>query len=159
MTQPLPSRAIWEQLEGESVEAYVRFLAYRNFGPTRTLQKAADSVQPPPTKVKKTKPVSIGQWEQDSAQFNWRERAAKWDISQLSQVVPETTAVIFQAIQEYARQTLQQLLAGDYKPRNWAELRESVIVLASFISPEVVSAAANNAIRVRDDDAGDHRPA
>ena len=132
-------RNAWDQLENETTEAYARFLAYRNMGPTRTLEAAYKAS----AKRGKKRQVS-GTWASESQVNNWRERAARWDVAQLNQIVPETAGLIFEGIKEYARIVLRELQSAQYKPRNWAELRDSLVVLAGFVSPEVITQAVDN---------------
>ena len=129
----------WDQLDNEPTEAHARFLVYRNLGPVRTVEAAYHSVG----KSRKKNGMS-GQWASDSAAYNWRERAARWDVAQLNQIVPETAGIIFEGIKEYARIVLRELQSAQYKPRNWAELRDSLVVLAGFVSPEVITQAVDN---------------
>lgn len=137
----------WEQLPGEPPEAYARFLIYRNLGPARSLD-AAYAISNI-TKRKKSESAS-GQWREDSTAYHWRERAARWDVAQLSVVVPETTGLIFQAIAEYAKIVLEELQARKQKPRTWSELKEGLVVLSTLVSPDVIAHAANHS-----GDAGD----
>jgi hypothetical protein len=139
----MENKPIWEQQEGEPDEAYTRFLIYRNLGPARTIEKAAGLLHDE-TKGKKTK-VSTSQWTKDSAEYNWRERAAKWDIAMLSSVVPETAAYIFAGIREFAKITLEHLQSGTYSPKNWAEVKDSLVTLAGFVAPEIITNAVDNA--------------
>lgn len=144
-TPPKP----WEQLENETPEAYTRFLVYRNLGPGRSIAAAYKAVKG----GKKREPS--GQWERDSVAYNWPDRAARWDVAQLSELVPEATANIFKAISETARIALRELESGRLKPANWAELKETVTLLASFISPEVITSAIDNAGNTGSESPGD----
>jgi hypothetical protein len=63
--------AIYDRLPGETPKAFEAFCAYRDLGPTRSLQKAADGLD----KSMKL----LGRW---SSQHNWQERVAAWDGDQ-----------------------------------------------------------------------------
>lgn len=144
-------RKAWEQLDNEPDEAYVRFLVYRNLGPARTLDLAYAAAN---VNKRKRSASASGQWREDSTTYHWRERAARWDVSQLSQVVPETAGLIFESIKEYARIVLGELQTGKHKPRKWAEVKDSLVTLAQFVSPEVITSAIDNA-GAPGDDAGE----
>jgi hypothetical protein len=120
-------------------------------GPARTIDNAY--IVGSAGKRKKSQATS-GQWTADSAAYNWRERAARWDIAQLSAVVPETAGVIFEAIREFSRQVLAEVQAGAHKPKNWTEVKDALIVLAGFVSPDVITAAVDNSSRAGDDAQG-----
>lgn len=130
----------WDKRESESDEAYVRFLIYRNLGPSRSIERAAivafSTIE---TKRKKTKP-STSQWEKDSATHEWRQRAVAWDIAQLSQLPAETTTIILEAIKEFARKTLHAASGDDYHPKG-REVRENILVIAALVSPEIITQA------------------
>lgn len=131
----------WDQLPGEPPEAYARFLIYRNLGPARSLDAAYQASAP-----KRSKSPSVsGQWKDDSADYNWRERAARWDVAQLSVVVPEATGLIFQSIAEYAKIILEALQERKHTPRTWAELKDGLVVLSTLVSPDVIAAATDHA--------------
>jgi len=131
----------WDQLPGEPPEAYARFLIYRNLGPARTIDAAYGASAGNRRKSQSTS----GQWLADSSAYNWRERAARWDVAQLSVVVPETTGLIFEAIAEYSKIVLEELKARKRKPGSWIELKEYLVVLSNLVSPDVIAAAADHA--------------
>jgi len=136
----------WEQLPGEPDTAYVRFLIYRDLGPSRSIDSAyaAATAGSAPNGTKAHRRAN-GQWKHDSAEYHWPERARAWDIAVLSELVPETASLIFTTINEAARVTLEKLREGKLKPRTWPQLLESVTILAGFISPEVISATVDHA--------------
>ena len=134
----------WEQLQGESNEAYARFLVYRNLGIGRTLVQAYELATGKVQKGSKRVHAS-GQWQREAKDFNWQSRATAWDSWQLENVVPQATTTIFKLIEEAAKVSLAQVLNGSIKPANWQEFKEMVVILAGFISPEVVTATIDNA--------------
>lgn len=133
----------WEQLSDEPNEAYARFLIYRNLGASRSLDAAYLIAGPTATKRNKTQRAN-GQWTKDSAAYKWRDRASNWDSWQLVNVVPEATTTIFKLINQSAKVALEQLVSGNIKPTNFTELKEMVVILAGFISPEVITATIDN---------------
>jgi hypothetical protein len=144
-------RKPWDQLEGESNEAYARFLVYRNLGPTRSVLLAYAALRPdaPESKKKQTRSASRIWWDNYRA-FHWKDRAAAWDVAQLVYAVPEAAAAIFKLIGETAKACLAEVANGNIKPQSFAELREMVVILAGFISPEVISTTINHAGNAED---------
>ena len=129
---------IWEKREDESSEAYTRFLIFRNLGPTRNVKKAYEVA----SGKENSRKSETQQWYNDSSQFDWRERAAQWDIAQLSSVVPETTGMIYQAVRQYALVVLEQLESGKFKPKSWSALQHALVTLTQLVSPEVIASVA-----------------
>src|SRR5229473_5742691 len=62
------SRQPWDRMEGETHRAYSAFIAYRDIGSDRTIQKAADLLQKSGSVLRR--------W---AVKFNWRTRAADFD--------------------------------------------------------------------------------
>ena len=121
-------------------------------GPARTLDSAYQTANVGGKRRKSSE--RSGTWQENASAYNWRERAARWDIAQLSAVVPETAGVIFEAIREFSRQVLAEVQAGTHKPKNWTEVKDALIVLAGFVSPDVITAAVDNSSRAGDDTQG-----
>lgn len=132
----------WDQLPGEPPEAYARFLIYRNLGPARSLDAAYKIANV--GKRRKSSERS-GTWQENATAHRWRERAARWDVAQLSVVVPEATGLIFQSIAEYAKIILEALQERKHTPRTWAELKDGLVVLSTLVSPDVIAAATDHA--------------
>lgn len=142
----------WDQQHGEPDEAYVRFLLFRNMGPTRTILAAWQlwvKARPAPrTKTKRKTAAQThasGTWSDDAATWRWIERARAWDIATLRDVVPETATLIFSAIREMARITLEELTSGNLRPTTWEEVKDSAVVLSQFIAPETITAVVDHA--------------
>lgn len=137
---------VWDQLEGEPNEAYARFLVYRDLGPNRSVILAYDSFRPnaPQSKENPTRSASRAWWENYRV-FRWKGRALAWDVSQLANAVPEAATTIFRLISETAKACLAEIANGNIKPQSFAELKEMVVILGGFISPEVISTTINNA--------------
>ncbi len=135
----------WEQLDGEPNEAYARFLVYRNLGPARSVLLAYASLRSaaPRSKDKPTQRAPRIWWENYRA-FQWKDRAAAWDVSQMANAVPEAATTIFKLMGETARACLAEVANGNIKPQSFVELKDMVVILGNFISPEVISATINN---------------
>lgn len=141
-----PTPKLWSQLQDESDTAYIRFLIYRDLGPARSIDAAYAAHQgEEAAKGSKRQQRAPGQWTNDSAQYRWPERARAWDRALLVDLVPEAAGMIFHAVNETARATLQQLQSGKLRPRTWPQLMGTVTILASFISPETIRAAIDHA--------------
>ena len=134
----------WDQLPGEPPEAYARFLIYRNLGPARSLDAAyaASNV----TKRKRSDAAS-GQWREDSAAYGWGERAARWDIHNLTAVGAGAVAKFVQIIDLIAMRSLEALQDGSIKPKDWAGLVNALDKLGAYIPAETVSQIRDTANR------------
>lgn len=139
MTQP------WDQQPGESAIAYRRFLLYLHLGPARTIPKAVETWRQTRPASKPNASPRNGQWQDDSARWSWVERAAAWDIAQLRQAAPEFAALIFGTMRQVARLTLEAAQSGNYRPTSWEEIKDTAVVLAQFVAPEVITAAVDHA--------------
>lgn len=129
---------IWERQEDESDAAYTRFLIYRNLGPSRSLDAAYRASLGDAAKRRKPPRVS-GQWQDDSAQFHWPERAAAWDIYTLTAVGMQAVVKWVNALDQAIEQTLIHLKASTRKPRTWKEMIDAVVALGNFIPSETVA--------------------
>ncbi len=126
------SKAIWEQQEGEPNEAYARFLVYRNLGVGRSISSAAASVA-------KGEKRRSGQWERDSANFEWSVRAIDWDIFNAKRIGESIVLEYIQTLKVMWFKTLQVASDKKTKPKGWAELVETVTTLGAFIPQETVA--------------------
>jgi hypothetical protein len=129
---------IWDQLPNEPDAAYNRFLVYRNLGPSRSLQSAWDAQKV--SNRGKSGRVS-GQWQKDSADYQWVERANAWDGYQLQQAGAATVHNWINILSGIAGKTLEAINEG-VKPDNWSGVIQSAQVLGAHISPEAVNALA-----------------
>ena len=138
----LKDRDPWDRIEGESQEAYVRFLVYRNMGPRRTLDKAYrkflkefyDGVEV----HEKTR--APGSWQDDSVGHFWGERASAWDIRNLSAYGTKVAALHCEAVARLAAKNLRALAQLEPGDAGWRDLLDGMKVVAVFLSPELVSA-------------------
>ena len=155
----------WDQIVGESNEAYARFLVYRNLGPTRSLAVAYAYTytlgSPKATKrvksrrsAKATKSskslVSTkvsGQWNKDSSQFQWQARATAWDIEMLTQVGQQTVVKFVTLLDDAVLMTLKHLKETKRKPRTWLDLFNAIKILGDFIPAETVAQIRDSAAR------------
>jgi hypothetical protein len=141
---------VWEQHEGEPDEAYVRFLYYRNLGPTRSLNAAYQLYVESGEIETKEKAVVVakkrvktcrasGQWTEDSTDYQWEFRANQWDIHIMSQSSRVVVDSFFKGLAVLATQNLELLQSGSYRPKNYLQLLEGLTLVGSFITPEVIS--------------------
>lgn len=150
----MPSR-VWEQWPGEPDDWYAKFQVFMSLGVNRTLLDAYRmlyaSNQQAEMAISGIKhdivlpSVPSGSWFKISQKWRWNDRAARYDVYALSALVPQTVTMIFQTIGEFANVTLASLKAGDIKPTQWNELKEAVVTLAGYISPEIIQATVANA--------------
>jgi hypothetical protein len=113
-------------------------LVYRNLGPSRSLQSAWDAQKV--SNRGKSGRVS-GQWQKDSADYQWVERANAWDGYQLQQAGAATVHNWINILSGIAGKTLEAINEG-VKPDNWGGVIQSAQVLGAHISPEAVNALA-----------------
>lgn len=146
--------ALWDQLENESNAAYARFLAYRNLGPGRTLQRAYESHKAtlPAKKRNKTKTFTQ-QWANDSTQFRWVERATAWDVENMLQQGERTATLYMQFMERY----LQKLYAAldNVEPEKFDEVTKGFATLGQFFTPEVLAQLHLSKQQHRDDTPGE----
>lgn len=141
-----PTRAPWEQMDGEPDAAYRRFLEYRNLGPARSIDAAFRAQAPKRTEKHQR---AAGQWKSDSVQFHWQERATAWDIEMLTDAGRDAVIKFIGALDKLAEKTLLALERKAVKPNNWHEIIEAVNILGSFIPAETVAALQSDAAEHR----------
>lgn len=127
-------RKPWDRMDDESSAAYARFLVYRNLGPSRSVDKAYKSIAPKRVKSRR----ASGQWDSDSAQYNWEERAHAWDIENLTEVGQRVVVKFVDVLELAAQQLLESILSGRIKPKTWAEVTQAINVLGNFVPAETV---------------------
>jgi hypothetical protein len=129
--------ADWEQLEGESKQHYSWFLAYRNLGPTRTLDRAYQ-VTKGDQEVR-----APGPWATASSRYRWVERAAAWDVDTLSEAGARVVSLFVAAMEQLALQTIAGLQA--HTPRNFGEALAGMEALGALVPADTVEAAQQTA--------------
>lgn len=152
---PTPANPIWLQWDGEPDAHYGYFLIYLALGNTRSIDRAyqinAIQGQEADAAVSgESKPIVVptkasSTWFALSTQWHWPERAARYDVFTLSQLVPQTVQLIFATIGEFAKVTLEQLQSRTIRPEQWSEVRQAVETLAGYISPEIIQATVQHA--------------
>jgi hypothetical protein len=130
----------WAQLPGESGDAYARFLIFRNLGPRRSLRRAYHhylTVHDGFTGGKERLHVP-GQWCADSADHFWIDRAAAWDVRNLTAYGARLASLHVQSITSIAEKNARY--ARKLKPGDdgWAGLVASVKVVGEYLTPEVM---------------------
>jgi hypothetical protein len=141
---------VWEQHEGEPDEAYVRFLYYRNMGPTRSLDAAYQQyvesgeietkekgiiVAPKRTKT----PRANGQWKEDSSSYQWEFRANKWDIHMLKIAGKSVISDFYKLLAVTTNQTLEAMRSGKLLPQTYGQALEGLQILGNFVQPEAAA--------------------
>jgi hypothetical protein len=128
--------ADWEQITGESKQHYSWFLAYRNLGPTRTLERAYQA-----TTGKEGQ--TPGAWTKAATSHRWVERAAAWDVYTLSEAGARVVSLFVAAMEQLALQTIAGLQA--HAPKNFAEALAGLEALGDLVPAETVEAAQQTA--------------
>ncbi len=133
----------WDQQQGESKEAYARFLIYRNLGPARSIDVAYAAAQSLAAKrVKSRQPAkrASGQWMKDSVNYNWPERAAAWDIEVFSEAGQRVVINFISILEVLSRNTLEALANPRVKPHSLKSIMTLVGILGAYIPAETVAA-------------------
>lgn len=130
----------WDKLPGESDEAYARFLIYRNLGPKRSYRKAYHHylrIHDGFTGGKERLHLP-GQWCSDSSEHFWANRAAAWDVRNLSVYGARMAALHVAAVTRIAEKNARWAARLNPTDAGWSALVASVRVVAEFLPPEVV---------------------
>jgi hypothetical protein len=141
---------VWEQHDGEPDEAYVRFLYYRNLGPTRSLDAAylvyveSGEIESKEKGVivapKRAKPLrASGQWKEDSSNYQWEFRSNRWDIHMLKIAGKSVISDFYKLLAVMTSQTLDAVRGGQLVPKTYSQALEGLQTLGNFISPEAAA--------------------
>ena len=135
-------RKPWDQQPDESNAAYARFLAYRNLGPTRSIEKAYQETIRNGTKQTK----SNHQWKADSTRHNWRDRATAWDVDRLLSQGERTATLYMAAVEKYVERLYTSLAEQEIAPDDFDSLTKSIELLHKLLPGETIAAiiAAND---------------
>jgi hypothetical protein len=137
------ARKPWEQLDNESNAAYARFLAYRNLGPLRTLQKAYETHQAcQPAKNRNKSQAPTGAWTDDSTAYNWKERATAWDVANLLQEGEQAATLYVGAMRKHARKVYESL--DQLEPERYDDAIKGLELLAKLFPPDVLASLISN---------------
>jgi hypothetical protein len=129
----------WDRQENEPKATYVRFLLYRDLGPTRTVEAAYEKFLGEKAAGKSGETLSVsGQWWKDCSTYNWTDRAQAWDIHIFSKVGREAAVALGHYVRELATRGLRMLKRSP-GPESWKEHLETIHALCSVISPEVMA--------------------
>lgn len=143
--------ADWEQLQGEPNQHYSWFLAYRNLGPSRSLDRAYQV-------MKGNKEVQApGPWASASSQWRWVERAAAWDVHVLSEAGAAVVVRFVDAMRELAEQTIVGLRS--HPPASFSEALRGMEALANLVPAEAVAVAQQAALDHQTPAIGGREPA
>jgi hypothetical protein len=134
---------LWEQQEGEDSAAYERFLSYLYCKP-RSLARAYTAYlkekQGEEAVKSRKKPQVPGNWQDNSRDHNWKERAVTYDIEQLSTVGASATTRFIDALDMYAALVLEGLVSGKIKPKDWQEATDALRTLGTYINADAIAA-------------------
>lgn len=130
----------WDKLSGESDDAYSRFLIYRNLGPKRSFRKAyLHYLQVYDGYTGGIKRLHLpGQWTRDTLEHFWVDRAAAWDVRNLSAYGNKLAALHVRSITVIAEKNAKYATRLNPGDDGWPDLMASVKVVAGFLTPEVV---------------------
>jgi hypothetical protein len=146
----------WEQHEGEPEDSYIRFLYYRNLGPTRSLDAAyllyvqSGEIETKEKGVvlvtKRNKPSrASGQWREDASTYSWEFRANQWDINNLSIAGKSVISDFYEMLSLMTFQTLETIREGKLKPTSYSQILEGMALIGSIVSPEAIAAWRDSA--------------
>lgn len=130
----------WDQLEGESDDAYTRFLIYRNLGPNRSLRKGYHRfLQLHDGFTGRKERLNIpGTWTANSSEFEWGTRCAAWDIRNLHVQGARVVNLHTQAVVMIARKLVRLADKVEIESQGWENVLETLRTLNEYLSPEVV---------------------
>lgn len=143
-TPPLP----WDRSKGEPPSSYVRFLAFRNLGPNRSLVDAYCVVAGKARKGPERPVDAPGSWKREAARWQWQTRATAWDIEMFHEYGQRAAAAMAALIEELAQAAMRALALGE----TIAERAEGVAIfeaLAPHVSPETIAKLAAHRGRPR----------
>jgi len=128
------------RLPDEPEAAFRRFLAYRNLGPSRTLDAAYRAFPGVKKGVKRCR--APGQWQRDSVAFHWPARALAWDVSVLAQKGQAIVVRFVDALEFATTKALTALALETTKPTDWAEALKALDIIGSFVPSAAVRRVA-----------------
>jgi hypothetical protein len=134
----------WDKQPAESEQLYIRFLMYRNLGPTRTLRKAwfkwlAEQDLLPESKEDQKKLQVSSTWAQPCALHKWAARAAAWDISNMTAYGSRTAVCYAMTMSDVSVKVSQAVKVHKPGDHEWTHILNTLRVLAEYLSPEVVN--------------------
>src|SRR5688572_8587599 len=119
-TSGTPPLRPWDRLDDEPAGAFTRFLVYRNLGPARSIE-AAHRLVAEAAKGGERRAKAPGAWQRAARRFRWRERAAAWDVHNLTNAGREAVAAFVAAVTEAAARTLRAMAGSDVRPQTWGD--------------------------------------
>jgi hypothetical protein len=131
----------WDQRPGEPPEAYARFLCYRNLGPGRSLPLARKAHATVQAGTNRKEPEGAGgQWNDDSAEYDWVARATAWDIHTLREQGGELSRLWLAIMVTAARKAAETLADPDCRPSGFSGALAVLDRLAPYMTPDVLRA-------------------
>lgn len=137
-------REPWDQLATETDESYSHFLIYRNLGVSRSMRLAYKrylEMYDGYTGSHKTLHIP-GNWRQDQTNHWWSERASSWDIRNLHTYGARLAVLHVQSITKIAEKCVRQSKKLNPGDKGWSDLLDSMAVVQSYLTPDVVRGIA-----------------
>ena len=145
---------VWDQLEDETEEEFVKFLIYKNLGFDRSIDKAynsylATNITSGGESNKKAqllgflleeKKPAPGSWYQLASKRFWKKRAELWDISELRKTEKSTFIKQVAIIKAFAEKIEEALKDPKIKPKNFFQLLQAIDVFNRRYTPELARA-------------------
>jgi hypothetical protein len=128
------SKQPWDRIRGESKEAYIRFLIYRNLGSVRTLDNAYRMFLGGIEGNERER--AGGVWHNDSTNWSWVSRAHEWDVAMMTMHGERAVIAIAETLELIAVNALEG--AAKYKPECLADVVELIKLLGGYVSNETV---------------------
>jgi hypothetical protein len=144
------ARKPWDQLDNESNAAYARFLAYRNLGPTRTIDKAYHAATRGNQRKSNT---ATSQWYNDSMSHQWSDRATAWDVDNLLGQGERAATLYMGVVEKYIERLYSFLDQTSVQPDDFDSVTKSIELLHKLLPGETIGAiiAANEQRRTTGD--------
>lgn len=134
------SRRPWDQAEGESGPAYVRFLLYRSLGPIRSHRRAYMLyLQRYDGYTGGLKGLSVPHsWRTESKKFDWVDRAAAWDVNCLQIQGAKIAALHTATVRRLAARCAEKARTVKPGDDDYGDFLNTVRTVGAFLSPELL---------------------
>jgi len=130
-------RRPWDRQPDEPLEAYARFLSYRNLGPGRSLPRAQRCHAG--GRQGKNWQRACGAWNNESAKFDWPSRAAAWDVAQLSTHGEALATAWISILVNAVTKAAQTLCDPKCAPRTFRDVLAVIGAVGQYLTPEIIS--------------------
>ena len=132
----------WDRLPNETPPAYARFLMYRNLGPRRSLRRAyLHDLRVSDGYTGGVKRLHVpGQWYADCAANFWVDRAAAWDVRNLTAYGARLAVLHTRAVTTIAEKNARHAAKLNPGDDGWTDLIASMKLVAEFLTPDIIRA-------------------